>query len=164
MRGGGIDLVPDLVAELLGVARCLEASGVEYALCGGLAVTLHGAVRSTRDIDVLILPADRDRAVRAVSGAGYLFPALPMVFGAGTPQERVIQRVSKMAGPDVMTLDLLLAGPALEDVFDSRVRVAWSGVTLQVVSLDGLIKMKRLAGRHQDLADIEKLGADADAD
>jgi hypothetical protein len=34
----------------------------------------------------------------------------------------------------------------------------WQGGTISVVSLAGLAKMKRLAGRKQDLADLEQLG------
>jgi predicted nucleotidyltransferase len=148
----------DLVGELKNVARHFEAAALPYAVCGGLAVTIHGAVRTTRDIDVLILAADVERAMSALESAGFNLGAQPMVFGAGTPFEREIRRVSKVAGGETLTVDLLLVAPFLADVFESRESVAWSGVTLQVVSLPGLIKMKRIAGRHQDLADIEKLG------
>jgi hypothetical protein len=44
----------DLVAELHVVADALVAAGVEFALCGGLAVAVHGHVRATRDIDLLV--------------------------------------------------------------------------------------------------------------
>jgi hypothetical protein len=38
----------------------------------------------------------------------------------------------------------------------------WKGRVVRVVSVDGLITMKRLASRPQDLADIAKLSGDAD--
>lgn len=44
------------------------------------------------------------------------------------------------------------------DVWRSRLEVAWEGRVLFVVSREGLIAMKRLAGRPQDLADIAALG------
>ena len=31
----------------------MDEAGVDYALCGGLAVAAHGAPRATRDIDLL---------------------------------------------------------------------------------------------------------------
>ena len=44
-----------------------------------------------------------------------------------------------------------------------RESYAWEGTTLTVVSRDGLLAMKRIAGRTQDLADIERLsGGDGD--
>jgi hypothetical protein len=57
----------DLVSELANVVRALDAAGVPYALCGGIAVTIHGHVRATKDIDLLILPEDRTRALASVA-------------------------------------------------------------------------------------------------
>jgi hypothetical protein len=36
--------VVDLFDELLGITRALDEAGVEYALCGGLAVAVWGAL------------------------------------------------------------------------------------------------------------------------
>jgi predicted nucleotidyltransferase len=149
----------DLIDELLGVVRCLDSAGVRYAVCGGLAVTIHGAVRTTRDIDVLVAPEDADRAAASLAPAGFVHVALPMVFGAGTPTEREIRRVSKIVDGQVRTVDLLLAAGVLRAILDTRTAVSWAGVMLHLVSLEGLIAMKRLAGRHQDLADVERLEA-----
>lgn len=75
----------DLVDELHAVSRALSAAGISFAVCGGIAVTIHGATRTTKDIDLL-------------------------------PEGTIV-----------------------------------------VVSLASLQRMKRLAGRAQDLADLEKL-------
>lgn len=56
-----------------------------------------------------------------------------------------------------MTVDLILVTPGLQSVWDDRLLVEWEGRRVPVVSRRGLIKMKRLAGRPQDLADIEAL-------
>ncbi len=57
----------------------------------------------------------------------------------------------------MLSLDLLLVTPQVEDVWETREKIDFLGSQLSVVSLSGLIKMKRLAGRPQDLADIERL-------
>lgn len=44
----------NLVTELYAVAAALAAARVRHAICGGVAVTIHGATRSTKDIDILI--------------------------------------------------------------------------------------------------------------
>ena len=75
--------------------RALRAQA-RHAICGGVAVTIHGATRSTKDIDILIAPADADKAVEAVRAIGYRFAALPLVFDEGTARERHVQRVSKL--------------------------------------------------------------------
>jgi hypothetical protein len=147
----------NLVNELYSVAAALTAAGVRYAVCGGVAVTLYGATRSTKDIDLLVLPADVPRALDAVRPLGYAFPAIPMTFDAGTERERHVQRVSKIEGNEHLLLDLMLATAAFEGALDDRVEVQLPTGPLVVVSRTVLIRMKRLAGRNQDLADLEKL-------
>jgi hypothetical protein len=57
-------------------------------------------------------------------------------------------------------MTLVVVTPIFEDVWREREAFLWEGEVLTVVSLAGLIAMKRLAGRKQDLADLEQLGAD----
>lgn len=147
----------DLVRELEGIARALEASGVEFAVCGGLAVAMHGHVRATRDIDLLLRTADRDRALAALRSVEFALPAAPMTFGAGTSAERHVQRVSKAIGTQLVTVDLIFVEPAFVQVWSSRQTFTRGDTKLTVVSIEGLVAMKRLAGRAQDLADIEAL-------
>lgn len=44
----------DLIAEFENVVRAFEREHLDYAVCGGLAMTIHGHVRATIDIDLLI--------------------------------------------------------------------------------------------------------------
>ena len=104
----------NLVDELHAIAAAFKTSGIRYAVCGGVAVTAHGATRSTKDIDVLVAPDDVARALDAVRPLGYTFVALPMTFEAGTERERHVQRVSKIEGKEHLVLDLLLAKAAVE--------------------------------------------------
>jgi hypothetical protein len=105
------------------------------------------------------MPADVSRALEAVRPLGYVFAAFPMTFGAGTSHERHVQRVSKIEGHEHLLLDLLLADAAFEGALDDHVEVQLPEGALAVVSRATLIRMKRLAGRAQDVADIEKLEA-----
>jgi hypothetical protein len=153
----------NLVDELHAIAAAFNASGVRYAVCGGVAVTAHGATRSTKDIDVLVAPEDVARALDAVRPLGYTFVALPETFEAGTERERHVQRVSKIEGNEHLLLDLMVADAALARTLDDRVEVALPDGPLTIVSRQTLIRMKQLAGRPQDVADIEKLEADDEA-
>ena len=78
-------------------------------------------------------------------------------FDPGGPYERNVFRVSKRVGNDLLTVDLLLLPGFLQEVWDTRETYELDGVPLTVVSLAGLLMMKRVAGRHQDLSDIEHL-------
>jgi hypothetical protein len=148
----------NLVDELHSVARALRDASVPYAICGGIAVTIHGATRTTKDIDLLVEPADVPRILEVVRPLGYRFAALPMTFEAGTARERHVQRVTKVDGGAHLILDLILADAAFSGWLDGRREVELPEGPLSVVSRDTLLRMKRFAGRPQDIADIEALG------
>lgn len=75
-----------------------------------------------------------------------------------------MRRVSKIDAETgiVLSLDLLLVTPEIRHVWDSRVQANWEGGKLSVVSREGLIALKKLGGRPQDLADISALAEDLD--
>ncbi len=143
----------DLYAELRAVLTAMDQAGIEYALAGGLAVAVWGAPRATKDIDLLVRPADVDAAVSAIGERGFTLPAAPMTFRDGMR----LQRVSKVEGGDILTVDFMLVDASLEGAWQSRVRVDTADGALWVVSRDALIRMKAAAGRPIDAADIEKL-------
>ena len=154
----------DLYREFRELIGALDAAGLSYAVCGGVAVTLHGHPRLTRGIDLLVREDDIDAIREVVRSLGYAVAAGYIPFDVGTPRERQIYRVSKIEGEDLLSLDLLLVNPALEEVWRTRERFAWEGSTLTIVSRDGLARMKRLAARSQDLADLESLGFEREDD
>ncbi len=147
-----------LIHELKLLLNSFNSHGVDFALCGGLAVAAHGLVRATQDIDFLILPNSLDDAYAAAAVVGYDIRGLDISFKERTVE---IRRVSKVVGEEIISLDLLLVTPHVEDVWASREELKFMGETLFVVSREGLIKMKTQAGRPQDLADIERLENEA---
>ena len=54
--------------ELLKIIDCLDQAGVDYGLCGGLAVVVHGYPRLTKDIDLLIRSESLEIAKEHLSG------------------------------------------------------------------------------------------------
>lgn len=143
----------DLYEELGQLVDAFSQAGVDYAICGGIALALHGYPRFTKDIDVLIRAEDLDRAVRVAEQCGYLDPAGRIPF-----EQMDVFRTNKIQGREVLTLDLLQVSPHLEDVWRGRQRFQWQAHTIQVVSASGLAKMKKLAGRDQDFVDLKRLG------
>ena len=146
----------DLIAELEAIVDAFDRSGIEYALCGGLALGLHGYPRATMDIDLLLRAERLADAIEVGRTVGFDIPSRKMV-RSGTPRE--IQRISKLDPKtnDLMSLDLILVGTALEDVWAGRTAFDVQGRRMIVVSRDGLATMKRIAGRPQDLVDLAKL-------
>lgn len=154
----------DLLEQFDRVVAALDAAGVAYALCGGLAVNVYGHVRATMDIDVLLPPEQVDRALAALRPLGYDLDAGVLPFDAGSPNERAIRRVTRLEDGDFLCVDMVLVTPVFRDVWASRTAVPWRGRRLPVVSRAGLIAMKQVAGRTQDQADIERLQEVADHD
>ena len=70
-----------------------------------------------------------------------------------------IRRVSRIESGEIFTVDLVIATPVLAEVWAGRQVVTWRARPLRVVSRDGLIRMKLIAGRSQDKADLDALGA-----
>lgn len=148
----------DLEAELFAVLDALDGAHIEYAVCGGFAVAMHGHPRLTQDIDLLVQDVDLVRTRSAVGAIGYTLEGGEIRFDAGTPKERTLWRVSKAVGPEVITLDVMLVGTLFRDVWAARERFTLPPRTITVVSRDGLAKMKRVAARPLDLDDLRQLG------
>jgi hypothetical protein len=155
----------NLTEEFLALIDALNRDGVEYGVCGGLALAIHGYPRFTKDIDILIRLEDLDRALAVAATRGFIVAARPLRFDAGTTKEREVRRISKIEGEDVMTLDLLLSRGVLQDAWEDREAFEWQGKVVKAVSAQALVKMKRIAGRDQDLLDARRLeGGDDESD
>ena len=149
----------NVIAELEAVVDALDAEGVPYALCGGLALGIHGHPRTTRDIDILVEPDQVSRALAAARRVGFDIPARKMTFGLSTGTPREVHRVSKL-DPEtgsMMPLDFLLVNAELAEVWATRLRVETGARGLSIVSRAGLVTMKKIAGRAQDLVDLQTL-------
>jgi hypothetical protein len=144
----------DLERELDSVRNALVAHGIEYALCGGLAVGIHGFPRATVDIDLLIRRESEEQVYAAVEPLGFTIRARPMNFGS--TEIRHVSKIDRSDG-EVLMLDLLLVTPPFEHVWESRERKEWLGQELYVVSREGLIALKEGRSSQLDLADIERL-------
>ena len=145
-----------LYSEFKQIIDALNREGVEYALCGGMAMAVYDLPRATMDIDLIVLVEDLEKTKNLAKECGYTIDtgAIPIP-AAGSE----IYRMAKMAGEDEepFVLDLLLAKGALCNVWDDRREMEWDGDRLSVVSREGLVKMKRLRGSRKDQDDIDFL-------
>lgn len=142
--------VADEAKKLL---EALEAEGLDYALCGALALAVHGVVRATTDIDMLVDRSSVDAVAAVAKRLGYIFPAAPMGFRDGVE----LRRISKIVDAQVLTLDLMIWSEVYRSVWESRIRVRILDAEISAVSRDGLILMKTMAARPKDLDDVARL-------
>lgn len=146
----------NLIDEFIGLTETLNRKGIDYAVCGGWAMAIHGLPRATVDIDLLILSDDLEKVWAAATELGYDVEGLPLHFADGAIEIRRISKIDS-ATKRVFTLDFLLVTSALHEVWHGRELVKWEDGKTWVVSRDGLIKLKTISGREQDLLDIRKL-------
>lgn len=143
------------------MVAALEAGGIPYALCGGLAMSIHANPRTTDDIDLLVLEKDIEPIKVALTPLGFEELAFPMDFG-----HIRIRRLTKIEknGRDTLVLDLLLAsGVVPEAAWNTRIRAAWADGQISAVSREGLIALKRQRSSDRDLLDIKDLDAHKDS-
>lgn len=135
---------------------------VNYAIAGGWAVALHGAVRGTVDLDIaLILSQDNlERAERALKTLG-LESRLPLTAHEVIQfREEYIRNRNMLAwrfmnaSDSTEIVDLLI----MEDLRRLRkTSVKLGARTIPLVAIPDLIRMKKASGRPQDLEDIKAL-------
>ena len=145
-----------LYSEFKQIIDVLNREGVEYALCGGMAMAVYDLPRATMDIDLMVLVEDLEKAKNLAKKCGYTIDTGVFPIPAAGSE---IYRMAKMAGEDEdpFVLDLLLTKGALWDVWNDRREMEWDGGRLSVVSREGLVKMKRLRGSRKDQDDIDFL-------
>lgn len=153
------------IAELL---QSLSDEQVQYVLVGGLAVQLHGFLRSTFDID-LVLAMNDANLVRfiAVAKRYGLVPVIPVPIDSLRNAGQIEQwhrekgmlafalrephigggAVDVLVRPEV-PFDRLMANAVTGELFARRVPIA---------SIDDLLAMKRIANRPKDQLDIVAL-------
>jgi hypothetical protein len=157
------------VRSVEAIVRALNTAEVDYLIVGGLAVNAHGYVRLTRDVDLVLRldPANVRRGLKAMLEIGYQMsiPVRPEDFA--NPEMREDWRRNKGMITLKLWSDQHQRTPVdifVYEPFDFAEELATAtkleicpGVVAQVVSVETLLKMKRDAGRAQDLIDIEEL-------
>lgn len=138
--------------KLATVCALLNARRVRYVIVGGYAVSLHGAVRTTVDIDVLIEPTliNARRTLAALE-------LLPFGIAGDIDPNDLISRAITVIG-DIPNVDILTVAWSVRfaDAGPTALRTRVDGVTVPYLDFNTLVRSKQ-TGRLQDAADIEAL-------
>jgi len=142
--------------------RALDKHRVKYAVVGGYAVALHGAIRGTVDIDIVIaiskVAFEAAEAALKEIGLGSRLPVVAkevFAFRKEYIQKRNLTAWS-FVNPDnpLEVVGILIT----EDV--NKIKVVNKrafGMNVKVAAIADLIAIKKKAGRPQDLEDIKAL-------
>lgn len=144
------------------VVAALKNAKVNYAIVGGFAVALHGAVRGTVDVDLVIglTKPDYLATEEALKNLG-LEPRLPVraeqIFDFHEEYRKNKNLVAwsfyNPQNPSEI-VDIIIT----HDLKKMKTKKISAGkITLNLLSIDSLISMKKESGRPQDLEDIKAL-------
>ncbi|MBN1870121.1 MAG: hypothetical protein JW847_06080 [Candidatus Omnitrophica bacterium] len=150
------------------VFKALNKAKVKYVVAGGTAVILHGYKRLTEDLDLIVyLQEDNlDKLFVTLEKIGYM-PKVPVTkeqFKSKKERERwkkekgmiVFSFVQK--DPPFRLIDIFVDEPIrFDSVYKNRIKVKVLGVSIPIISISHLLKLKEKAARPVDLEDIVQL-------
>ncbi len=139
--------------DIVALCRALNAEGARYLLIGGFAVILHGFVRTTKDVNLLVDPTVENmvKVKRALA-------TLPDNAAAQVEDDDV-QRYTVVRVADEIVVDLLGSACGIDyeaatqdgiDIFEIE------GVPIPVATKETLIRMKSTV-RESDAVDVRYL-------
>ena len=142
--------------RLLRATAALNQVGVPYAVVGGNAVASwvatidEGAVRTTRDIDLLVRRSDLAIITAALEGAGFVHDELLVVVifrdGAeGKPSEAI----HLLFAGETTRPDHPLPAPQIQTVHDPA--------DFPVLTLESLVVMKLMSNRRKDQVHVQDM-------
>ncbi len=150
----GYSRAPEL-EDLIALCRSLNRECVRYVLIGGFAVVLHGLVRTTKDIDLLVDPSEAN--VQALKRAMKDLPdnAIAEVGDGDVRRYRVV----RVADEFVVDLMAEACGIGYEEAIREGVeRRRLGDVEIPLASVPLLIRMKDTI-RDSDKSDLGFLRA-----
>lgn len=144
-----------LLAALRDLVAWLQAERVPGVVIGGVAASLLGRPRVTRDVDAVVLLDEGCWQKFLATGARFGFTPRRADALAFAQQARVLLVRHEPSGIDA---DVVFGAlPFEEEIIARAVWVDLGGVSLPLPSPEDLIIMKAVANRPRDLADIESI-------
>lgn len=138
-------------------SAALLAEGARFVMVGGFAVVANQHIRATKDVDFLI-PDDAGNDERCLRAIGRLDGRLIREGNPPEPDDMARDHVRVVTTAGI--IDLIREGIAPIDftsVADAAHRVSTELGDVLIAGLASVVAMKRLAGRPQDLADLDAL-------
>ena len=135
------------------VCAALNEAGAHYLVIGGIACILHGHVRATADIDILIeqTPENAARILDGLSKVGYGFAS------EWRPSEILAKPVTIIGDDPRVDVFTVAWSVKYADAVARASVVEVEGISVPLMGLEDLILTKKDTGRALDTADVEVL-------
>lgn len=149
-------------ADIEGLLRSLAAADVRFVVIDGVAVTAHGFIRTTEDVDIVPAP-DTDNLLRlgnalaAMDARSLLEPEheFSPEHHDTLARHRNLSLTTRFADIDVV--QRLPGVPVYAELEAQALPAEPFGIPILVASIAHLRQMKQARGSAQDLADLEAL-------
>lgn len=152
---------PDRVFDGQEILRVLVTHRVDFLVVGAVAVQAHGYVRSTLDLDIIARPTtlNLSRLAEALADldaeARHAGARMRLADPHWLKRAPVVPMVTRAGWFDLLSAEMI--GRTYDELRAGALTIELRGLDISVVGLRDLIRMKKAAGRPQDLADIEAL-------
>jgi hypothetical protein len=144
------------------IVVAFNAHGVKYLVIGAHAVGIYAEPRGTKDLDLFIKADEANSKAVFAALAEYGAPLRKMTPADFNDKPSSVFQL----GMEPNRVDILqgIAGVTFDNAWKSREeRLLDKETPAHVISREHLIQNKLAVGRHQDLADVEKLREAASA-
>jgi len=148
--------------------KALKEDKIEYVVVGGLALVLHGVVRLTADLDLIVaLKEDNiNKFAKMMTRLGYKPKAPVPAEHLGDAEKR--KKWLKEKNMKVFSffhqkehfklVDVFVTEPIpFKELSKEKKNVKVNDISIPICSIGHLIELKEKAGRPQDVADIKAL-------
>lgn len=149
------------------ILREFQKHKIQYIVIGGIAVNLHGALRSTADLDVLLemSQANLKKFLSILKSNNYRSKQPVDLIQLADKKNREclltgknLKAVNFYKANGFEEIDIIMDVPFTFE--EARKGIVWAkgaGIRIPLLSIDGLIKMKKKSGRTVDKLDIDAL-------
>jgi len=154
--------------DYLSIFKTFNEKKINYIVVGGMAVNLHGIPRMTYDIDLILSLKDKNlkNFLELMTEWGFK-PKVPVkMMELAIKQKRQVwvknknMKAFNFINPDweLSEIDIIIDSPIdYERAIKNATKVKLENISIPLISIKDLIKMKRVSGRAQDKADIANL-------
>ena len=132
----------------------LNDNHVRYLVVGGYAVAFHGHPRFTKDIDIWVEMSSENSHALILAIEQFGMGSLGLKEEDFLLPDQIIQIGYP---PDRIDILVSMTGVEFSDCYLKRIETILNGVKINFIDLEHLKENKKATGRHQDLADLEKL-------
>ena len=150
-----------LLDEFTAIVSVLNEAEIKYAVCGGMAMAIHGFMRTNLYIEFLVSPEASCKFETIAIKLGYEIDLTPSRYLKSTFGFTRYSKVDQGAGEPI-GIHVYLVTEELSETWNERELFATANHDLTVVSKNGLVFMMRNSGRAQEEIDVDNVPESCD--